>query len=117
MNVESTAHAIRDGYRGYVDAGPSNVRVKPGECTLDEIIGETRRGVLAVNASFTPNIVSGELSTTIDEGFLIENGEKAFPVKNLIVGEHILDFLKNIDLISKEGRTFGGGPLLPSNKD
>ncbi|MBS7605487.1 MAG: TldD/PmbA family protein [Candidatus Bathyarchaeia archaeon] len=114
MNIESTGHAIRNGYRGNIDAGPSNIRVKPGDCTLDEIIKETKKGILVANASFTPNIVSGEISTTIDEGFLIENGEKVFPVKNLMIGGHILEFLKNIDLISKEGRVFGGGHFFPA---
>ncbi|MEM1883689.1 MAG: TldD/PmbA family protein [Candidatus Bathyarchaeia archaeon] len=114
INVESTGHAIRDGYRGHVDAGPSNVKVNPGDSTLEEILHETKRGILVVNASFSPNIVSGELSTTIDEGFLIERGEKVFPIKNLMVGGHILDLYKNIDMISKEGRIFGGGHFFPS---
>lgn len=114
MNVESTGHAIRNGYKGYIDAGPSNVRVKPGDSTLNEIIRETKRGVLVVSASFSPNIVSGELSTTIDEGFLIENGEKSFPVKNLMVGGHVLEILRSIDLVSREGRVFGGGHFFPA---
>ncbi|MEM1586579.1 MAG: TldD/PmbA family protein [Candidatus Bathyarchaeia archaeon] len=114
MNVESTGHAIRDGYKGYISAGPSNVRVKPGDSTLNEILEETRRGILVTSASFSPNMVSGEISTTVDEGFLIENGKKAFPVKNLMIGGNVLDLLKCIDLISKEGRVFGGGHFFPA---
>lgn len=114
MGVESTGHAIRSGYKGYVSAGPSNIRVKPGDSTLDEMIRETRRGILIVSASFSPNIVSGELSTTIDEGFLIERGEKVFPIKNCMVGGHMLEILSCIDLVSKEGRTFGGGHFFPA---
>ncbi|MEM1515313.1 MAG: TldD/PmbA family protein [Candidatus Bathyarchaeia archaeon] len=114
MNVESTGHAIRNGYRGYVGAGPSNVRVKPGDSMLDEIINETRRGILIVDASLSPNIISGDISATIDEGFLIENGKKTFPIKNLMVGGHILELLKNIDMISREGRVFGGGHFFPT---
>jgi len=113
MNVESTGHAIRGGYGGYVGAGPSNIRVKPGDSTLDEILAETRRWILVLNASFTPNMVSGEFSTTIDEGFLIEGGEKKHPVKNLMAGGHILNLFKNIELISKEGRLFGKGHFFP----
>ena len=116
MNVESTGHAIRGSYGGNVGAGPSNIRVSPGNSTLDEMISETKRGILVINASFTPNMVSGELSTTIDEGFLIENGEKKHPIKNLMVGGHILSLLENIELISKEGRTFGKGYFFPSIK-
>ncbi len=116
MNVESTGHAIRGGYGGNVGAGPSNVRVSSGDSTLDEMINETRRGVLVISGSFTPNMVSGELSTTIDEGFFIEKGEKKHPVKNLMIGGHVLDLLRNIELISKKGRTFGKGHFFPSIK-
>ncbi|MEM1606567.1 MAG: TldD/PmbA family protein [Candidatus Bathyarchaeia archaeon] len=113
MNAESTGHAVRGGYSGYVGAGPSNIRVKPGDATLDEIISETKRGILVVNASFSPNMVSGEFSTTIDEGFLIENGVKKHPVKNLMAGGHVLDLFKNIEVIAREGRTFGKGHFFP----
>lgn len=116
MNVESTGHAIRGGYGGYVGAGPSNIRVKPGDSTLEEMIAETKMGILVTRASFTPNIVSGEFSATIDEGFLIENGEKKHPVKNLMAGGHILDLFRSIELISKDGRVFGGGHFFPSIK-
>ncbi|MEM3480008.1 MAG: metallopeptidase TldD-related protein, partial [Candidatus Bathyarchaeia archaeon] len=83
---------------------------------LDEIISETKRGILVLNASFSPNMVSGEFSTTIDEGFLIEDGVKKHPVKNLMAGGHILDLFKNIGAISKEGRTFGKGHFFPAIK-
>lgn len=113
--VETTGHARR-GYRGYVGAGPTNIKVKPGDSSLDEMISETRRGVLVTSASFIPNMVSGEFSSTIDEGFLIEGGEKKHPVKNLMAGGHILAMYKNIELISKEGRTIGKGHFFPSIK-
>jgi len=58
-------------------------------------------------------MVLGEFSTTIDEGFLIENGVKKHPVKNLMAGGHILDLFKNIEVIAREGRTFGKGHFFP----
>jgi len=114
--VETTGHAQRGGYGGYVGAGPTNVRVKPGDSSLDEMIAETKRGILATNAGFFPNMVSGEFSSTIDEGFLIEGGEKKHPVKNLMAGGHILKLYKNIGLISREGRTLGKGHFFPAVK-
>jgi PmbA protein len=112
--VGTTGHAQRYGYGGYVGAGPTNIKVKPGDSSLDEIIAETRRGVLVTRAGFFPNIVSGELSSTIDEGFLIEAGERRQPVKNLMAGGHILELYRDLDLISKEGRTIGKGNFFPS---
>lgn len=114
--VKTTGHAQRGGYGGYVGAGPTNIRVKPGDSSLDEMIAETKRGILATNAAFFPNMVSGEFSTTIDEGFLIEGGEKKHPVKNLMAGGHILELYKNIELISREGRTLGKGHFFPAVK-
>jgi len=114
--VETTGHAIRGGYGGYIGAGPSNVKVKPGDSSLDEMIAETKNGILATNAGFSPNMVSGEFSTTIDEGFLIEDGEKMHPVKNLMTGGHFLELYRNIELISKEGRTIGKGYFFPTIK-
>jgi len=114
--VETTGHAQRGGYGGYVGAGPTNIRVKPGDSSLDEMIAETKRGILATNAGFFPNMVSGEFSSTIDEGFLIEGGEKKHPVKNLMAGGHILELYKNIELISREGRTLGKGHFFPAVK-
>ncbi|MEM2849516.1 MAG: TldD/PmbA family protein [Candidatus Bathyarchaeia archaeon] len=116
MNVESTGHAIRGGYGGYVGAGPSNIKVKPGDSTLDEMVAETKRGILVTRGSFTPNMVSGEFSATIDEGFLIEDGERKHPVKNLMAGGHIVNLFRDIELISKEGRVFGGGHFFPAVK-
>ena len=114
--VETTGHARRSGYGGYVGAGPTNIQVKPGDSSLDEMIAETKRGILVTRASFFPNMVSGELSSTIDEGFLIQDGEKKHSVKNLMAGGHILELYKGIELISKEGRTIGKGHFFPAIK-
>jgi len=112
--VETTGHASRGGYGGYVGAGPTNVRVKPGTGSIEELITETRRGILVNHAGFWPNMVSGELSTTVDEGFLLENGERRHPVKNLMVGGQILELYKGIETLSREGRALGGGHFFPA---
>jgi len=114
--VETTGHAQRGGYGGYVGAGPTNIRVKPGDSSLEEMVSETKRGILAEQAGFFPNMVSGELSSTIDEGFLIEGGERRHPVKNLMVGGYMLDLYRNIESVSKEGRELGKGHFFPAIK-
>jgi len=116
LGVEPTGHAVRGGYGGHVGAGPTNVQVEHGDSTLDEMVAETKTGILATNMIFTPNTVSGEFSSTIDEGFLIKNGEKKHPVKNLMVGGHMLELFRDIELVSKEGRTIGKGYFFPNIK-
>jgi PmbA protein len=113
MGTETTGHAARGGYGGYVGVGPTNIQVEHGDSTMDEMVAETKKGILATNAGFSPNFASGEFSSTIDEGFLIENGEKKHPVKNLMAGGHVLELFHCIELISKEGRTFGKGHFFP----
>lgn len=114
--VETTGHAQRGGYGGYVGAGPTNIRVKPGDSSLDEMVAETKRGILVEQGGFFSNMVSGELSSTIDEGFLIEGGERKHPVKNLMVGGYMLDLYTNIEAVSKEGRELGKGHFFPAIK-
>jgi PmbA protein len=111
--VQTNGHAQRAGHGTSVGAGPTNLRVAPGDSSLDEMIADTKRGVLVTGAMFYPNMVTGEFSTTVDEGFLIENGEKRHPVKNLMAGGHVLELYKRMDLISREGRTYGGGHFVP----
>jgi predicted Zn-dependent protease len=77
------------------------------------MVAETKKGIFAASVGFTPNTVSGEFSCTIDEGFLVEDGEKGHPVKNLMAGGHMLELFRDIDLISKEGRTLGKGLFFP----
>jgi len=114
--VGTNGHAHRGSYGLSVGAGPMNTRVNPGDSSMQEMVVETKRGILVTGASFHPNMVSGEFSSTIDEGFLIENGEKKHPIKNMMVGGHILDLYRDVELISKEGRTIGKGYFYPAVK-
>jgi len=114
--VQTTGHAHRAGYGVTVAAGPTNIRVKPGDASMDEITEDIDRGILVTSASLFPNMVSGEYSSTIDEGFLVESGEKKHPVKNLMVGGHVLELLNGIELVSREGRTYGKGHFSPAVK-
>jgi PmbA protein len=114
--VESTGHATRGGYSGNIGVGTSNVKVKPGDSSLNEMLNETKKGLLIIRASLSPNIVTGDFSSTIHEGFLIENGERVHSTKNIMIGGNILELCKGIELISKEGRTIGKGNFVPAIK-
>ena len=51
-----------------------------------------------------PNGTTGDVSSSVDFGYKIENGELAYPVMNAMVGGSFLDMLKNIDVISSDYR-------------
>ena len=88
--VEDTAHAARSGYSAAVGIGPSNLLVEPGQKPEAEIIGEIDEGLYINAAGLQPDAVTGDISASVDFGFKIENGELAYPVKNAMIGGHVL---------------------------
>jgi len=101
---ENTGHAARYSYRGGVGISPTNLQIKLGDWTLDEMIKDMKRGLLVLSVGVQPNMASGDVSGPIDFGFMIEEGEKAYPLKNTMLGFNILELLKNIDAVSKDYR-------------
>lgn len=103
-NEENTGHAARGSYRSGVGISPTNLQIKLGDWAFDEMIEDMRNGVLILQTSIQPNPVSGDVSGPIDFGFMIENGEKAYPLKNTTIGFNMLELLENIDAISRDYR-------------
>jgi predicted Zn-dependent protease len=68
------------------------------------MIKDMKRGLLVLSVGVQPNMASGDVSGPIDFGFMIEEGEKAYPLKNTMLGFNILELLKNIDAVSKDYR-------------
>jgi PmbA protein len=100
---ESTGHAS-SGMWVY-GPFPTNLFMAPGDSSVDEMIKSTKKGLLVTRFHYT-NVVH-ELKTqftgmTRDGTFWIENGEIAYPVKNLRFTESILEALGRADAISKD---------------
>jgi PmbA protein len=108
LHNSTTARAFQaksTGSAGIIDPHPWNLFVAPGDSSFEEIVKETRNGVIVTNNWYTRfhNYRMGEYSTVPrDAAFLVENGE----VKHAIVGIRISDSiprqLKNISLMSEE---------------
>jgi len=101
--VENNACAVR-GYGGPPGIGFSNVQISLGDWSLDEMVEETKEGIFIKAGWIGADPVTGSISTSIDFGFKIENGEIAYPIKGALIGGNILEMLANIDAISKEYR-------------
>lgn len=97
--VSPTGHGTRGG-----GASPSNLVPKLGEMTGKEIIKSTREGLYINMGGISPNDVTGDVSSSVDFGMKIENGELAYPVKSTMVGGKFLEMLANIDAISSDYR-------------
>ncbi len=111
--VQTTGNALREGgpigrsYDPFPFPGPHNISVKPGDYEEDELIKETRRGILVSRIWYTYpiNPEKGDFSTTARSGnFLIENGEVKHPVGMMRIFDNLPRWLNNIGGICKEAR-------------
>jgi predicted Zn-dependent protease len=81
---------------------PLNLFMEPGDSDVDRMIASTERGILVTRFHYS-NVVHPVESTitgmTRDGTFLIENGEVAYPVKNLRFTQSILEALRGTSAI------------------
>ncbi len=106
---KSTGHAT-----GYGPL-PTHMFIKPGDSSIDEMIRETKHGLLVTRFHYVRTVHSRKLvltGMTRDGTWLIENGEIKHPVKNLRFTESMLKAFANISLIAKEVRRVGAGRWL-----
>lgn len=97
--VANTGHGSRSG-----GAVSSNVIPALGEMTSDQIIRSTKEGLYINIGGIHPNSTTGDVSSAVDFGLKIEDGELAYPVKSSMVGGSFLEMLRNIDAISSDYR-------------
>lgn len=104
---ESTGHSTRGGI------APTNVNPELGTKKEAELIKEIKEGLYIAEGGLHPNSVTGDISATVDFGFMIENGEIAYPVRNVMVGINMFELLANIDEVSSDFRQ-EPGVIMPS---
>ncbi len=100
---ESTGNSSRD-YRSLPMPAPNNLLLQPGEAKPEELL-DMRRGLYLVETigEWLSNPVSGDLSATATNAFLIENGELTEPVKGIIISGNFFEILRGrIDLIADD---------------
>ena len=95
------------GHQTYVSGGPlpNNLFMKEGDGTLDGMIASTRNGLYITRFHYTRLAHSGGCvmtGMTRDGVFLIENGELAYPVKNLRFTQSYVEALAGVEAVSGE---------------
>lgn len=101
---ESTGNAHRTPYSRPQPA-PNCLIVEGGDATLEEIIRETRRGLLVIGAigEWLSNPVSGQLNATITQGVLIRGGEEEQRVKGVTISGDFWEVVsKKLEMIGKD---------------
>jgi len=108
--TESTGNAFRT-YRSNPLPAPSNLVFKSGDAKREEIIEETKKGLLVVDVigEWLSNPISGEMSATVVVGYLVENGEIKKPIKGIMISGNFHQIIKDgIELIGKDITNVGG---------
>jgi len=119
--TESTGHALpAPNPEGPF---PLNLFLETGDATVEDMVRATGRGLLVSRFHYT-NVVN-PMETTItgmtrDGTWLIEDGEIAYPVRNLRFTQSILDALSNVDMVGRESviasEFFFGSSSVPAIK-
>ncbi len=96
---QSTGNGRRGG-----NIAPYNFGICAGEDTLEDLFEKAKDGVYVTGIKGLhagANAITGDFSVE-SEGFLIQNGKKAGPVKSFTVAGNFFELLKNIDSLSNE---------------
>ncbi|MBN1139962.1 MAG: TldD/PmbA family protein [Anaerolineae bacterium] len=90
---------------------PLNAFFAPGDATVEEMIKSTGRGLYVTRFHYTRPVEPTKVvitGMTRDGTFLIENGEIAYPVKNLRFTQSYLEALNAVEAIGKVPRLLEG---------
>jgi PmbA protein len=111
----STGNGMRGGFKGMPGVGVTNLYIDPGTCSFCGLIEQAGRGLLVteVMGMHTANPISGDFSVGAT-GFWIQNGVKAYPVREITIAGNIVDLMKNVDVVGSDLRFSGriGSPSL-----
>jgi len=98
-------------------SAPHNLKVMPGDFTQEEMIKETKHGLLVGRLWYTyaVNPIRGDFSCTARSGIrIIENGKITSPGKSVRIIHNLPNMLKNISAIGNNQRNVIQWASLPS---
>lgn len=98
-------------------AAPHNLKINPGKSSQEDMIKDTKRGLLVGRLWYTyaVNPIKGDFSCTARSGIkIIENGKIKGPGKSVRIIHNLCTMLKNITEIGKNQRNVIQWASLPS---
>ncbi len=104
--ASSTGHAMPPNQR-MLGPAAGNLFLAPGTATTEELIASTRRGLYITRFWYTRLVHPRDCTITgmtRDGVFMIENGELAYPVKNLSFTQSYLQALADVETLGSETR-------------
>ena len=109
FDAKPTGNARAQDYNRRVFVRMTNTFFEPREATLDEIISDTKDGLLALQGiSGMEDPVGGGFQVRVLKGYLIKNGEKKDLVRGFTLTGKAIDILKTVDMVGKDLTLSGG---------
>ncbi|MHA1589482.1 MAG: TldD/PmbA family protein [Candidatus Njordarchaeales archaeon] len=109
MGVEPTGNGRAQDFNRRIFVRMTNTFFAPGEWSFDEIISDTKEGLLAIKSiGGMEDPVGGGFQTTVLMGYIVKNGELADLVRGFTLSGKALEILRTVDAVSKEFRLEGG---------
>ncbi|MGB9718538.1 MAG: TldD/PmbA family protein [Thermoproteota archaeon] len=108
LNIGNNGHAARPGLAEKPMPSLTNLQVAPGDYEDDELFKDVKLGIYVYDSSLGPVGGSTNVSSLVDHGFLVENGEIKHPVKNTMVGSTVLQILQSVDAVGRRTRNEAG---------
>jgi len=101
-----TRMIVGNGYRAKPEVYPSNMLIQPGDETREEILSETKRGVLIESMAGFPQAGSGIISAQLSRAFFVQNGEIKHSIKGGMISGVAFDWFKQISAVGNDSKQF-----------
>lgn len=103
----TTANARRGGFRSTPDVGPTNMFLRPGTCSRDDLFRMAGNGLYVTEAmGVHADPISGDFSFGVT-GSLIEDGRCGRPVRGITIAGNIRELLTAMSAVADDLRFFG----------
>lgn len=103
LNLKPTGNGRAQDYNRRVWVRMTNTFFEPREWKLDEIVSNTKNGLLALKEiSGMEDPVGGGFQVRVRKGYIIKNGEKQELVRSFTLTGKALEILKTVDAVSKD---------------
>ncbi len=115
----SNGHGLRPldvRYAGGVSVRPTNLDVRRGDQSLDEMIASADRAVLVrdfLMGTFTMNHLTGDFSFVAPHAYYVEKGRIEHALVSTTVAGNLFDAMRNVIAVGKDARPYRGGRCVP----
>ena len=121
MGMEATGSSRRQSYSFAPTSRMTNTFIAPGEDKNEDIIGSIEYGLYAASmGGGSVNPATGEFNFSVNEGYMIRNGQICEPVRGAALVGKGSDVLQNIDMVGSDldmaqGMCGSASGMVPTN--